>query len=60
VPGKEPRVGAHRGCGAIVGWWRYFGTTAVGSGVTTDGGWCCPEARLRLYESEGGVRVEPN
>jgi hypothetical protein len=53
-------VGAHRGGGAIVGWWRDFGTTAVGSGVSTDGGWRCPEARLQLCESEGGVRAEPN
>jgi hypothetical protein len=43
-----------------VGWWRDFTTTAVGSGVSPDGGQHCPEARLRLCESEGEVRGEPN
>jgi hypothetical protein len=43
-----------------VGWWRDFATTAVGSGVRTNGGQHCPEARLRLCESEGEVRGKPN
>jgi hypothetical protein len=60
VPGKELRVGAHRGGGTRVGWWRDFGATAIGGGGSLDSGRRCPEALLRLYKSEGEVKAEPN
>jgi hypothetical protein len=60
VPGKEPRVGAHRGGGTTVGWRRDLSAMAVGGGGSSDGCWHCSEGRLWLCESEGEVRVELN
>jgi hypothetical protein len=57
---KEPRVGAHRGGGAMVGWWREFGAMTVGGGGSLEGGRRCPEALLWLGKSEGEVRDEPD
>jgi hypothetical protein len=54
---KETRSRAHRGGGATVGWRREFGVIAVGGGESSNGGWCCPEALLRLCKSEGEGEV---
>jgi hypothetical protein len=56
--GKEPRVGAHRGGGVMVGW--YLGMTAVSGGGSSDGCRRCSEVRLWLCKSEGQVRAELN
>jgi hypothetical protein len=59
MPGKETRVGAHRGGGATVGWRREFSAAAVGGGESPDSGRCCPEALPWPCKSEGEVRAEP-
>jgi hypothetical protein len=52
MSGKEPRVGAHRGGGAMVGWWRDLGVTAV------DGGGSYADGSARVREMRGPSSIE--
>jgi hypothetical protein len=58
VPGKETRVGAHRGGGAMVGWWRDIGAAKVDGGGRSDDDWRHSEVHLLLHESEREMRPE--